>query len=72
MKNKSNHALVGIFSLGALVLLLGFTVFTGGFSSLRDENERFVTKYSFLCRVRIFISDRASDQERLLDLARVS
>ena len=42
MKNKSNHALVGIFSLGALVLLLGFTVFTGGFSSLRDENERFV------------------------------
>jgi paraquat-inducible protein B len=34
--------LVGIFSLGALVLLLGFTVFTGGFSSLRDENERFV------------------------------
>ena len=42
MKNRSNHALVGIFSLGALVLLLGFTVFTGGFSSLRDENERFV------------------------------
>ena len=42
MKNKSNHALVGIFSLGAIVLLLGFTVFTGGFSSLRDENERFV------------------------------
>lgn len=28
--------------MGALVLLLGFTVFTGGFSSLRDENERFV------------------------------
>jgi paraquat-inducible protein B len=42
VKNKSNHALVGIFSLGAIVLLLGFTVFTGGFSSLRDENERFV------------------------------
>jgi paraquat-inducible protein B len=42
VKNRSNHALVGIFSLGALVLLLGFTVFTGGFSSLRDENERFV------------------------------
>jgi paraquat-inducible protein B len=42
VKNRSNHALVGIFSLGALVLLLGFTVFTGGFSSLRGENERFV------------------------------
>ncbi|MBT5716594.1 MAG: MCE family protein [Opitutae bacterium] len=42
MKNRSNHALVGIFSLGAIVLLLGFAVFTGGFSSLRDENERFV------------------------------
>ena len=42
VKNRSNHVLVGIFSLGALVLLLGFAVFTGGFSSLRDENERFV------------------------------
>ena len=42
MKNRSNHALVGIFSLGAIVLLLAFAVFTGGFSSLRDENERFV------------------------------
>ena len=42
MKNRSNHALVGIFSLGAIILLLAFAVFTGGFSSLRDENERFV------------------------------
>ncbi|MDC0157761.1 MlaD family protein [Verrucomicrobia bacterium] len=42
MKNRSNHALVGVFSLGAIVLLLAFAVFTGGFSSLRDENERFV------------------------------
>jgi paraquat-inducible protein B len=42
VKNRSNHVLVGIFSLGALVLLLGFAVFTGGFSSFRDENERFV------------------------------
>jgi len=42
VKNRSNHALVGIFSLGAIVLLLAFAVFTGGFSSLRDENERFV------------------------------
>ena len=33
---------MGIFSLGAIILLIGFGVFTGGFSSLRDENERFV------------------------------
>ena len=42
MKNRSNQALVGIFSLGAIILLIRFGVFTGGFSSLRDENERFV------------------------------
>tara|TARA_Y100000589_G_scaffold320990_1_gene351534 strand:+ start:451 stop:1359 length:909 start_codon:yes stop_codon:yes gene_type:complete len=42
VKNRSNQALVGIFSLGAIILLIGFGVFTGGFSSLRDENERFV------------------------------
>ena len=34
--------LVGTFTLGALVVFLGFTVFTGGFSSLRNQNERFV------------------------------
>ena len=42
VKSSSNNVLVGLFCTGALVLLLGFGVFTGGFSSLRDENERFV------------------------------
>ena len=34
--------LVGTFTLGAVIVLLGFTVFTGGFSSFRNQNERFV------------------------------
>jgi paraquat-inducible protein B len=42
VKKRSNHALVGVFSLGAIVVLVGFAVFTGGFSSFRGENERFV------------------------------
>ena len=42
MKKTGNRFLVGAFTVGALVLLLGFTVFTGGFSSFRNQNERFV------------------------------
>lgn len=42
LKKNGNRFLVGIFTLGAIVLLLGFTVFTGGFSSFRSKNERFV------------------------------
>ena len=42
MKTKGNNALVGVFCLGALVLILGFSIFTGGFSYLRGENEQFV------------------------------
>jgi paraquat-inducible protein B len=42
LKTKGNNALVGIFCLGALVLIIGFSIFTGGFSYLRGENERFV------------------------------
>ena len=42
MKKNGNRLLVGIFVLGAIILLLGFTVFTGGFSSFRNQNERFV------------------------------
>lgn len=41
--NKTGQAtLVGAFVVGAVVILIGFFVFTGGFSRLRDENERFV------------------------------
>lgn len=42
MKKNGNRFLVGIFTLGAIVLVIGFTVFTGGFSSFRNKNERFV------------------------------
>lgn len=42
MKSKGNNLLVGAFCLGALVIILGFSVFTGGFSSFRGQNERFV------------------------------
>ena len=42
MKTKGNNALVGFFCFGALVLIIGFSIFTGGFSSFRSENERFV------------------------------
>ena len=42
MKKNSNRFLVGSFTLGAIVVLIGFTVFTGGFSSFRNQNERFV------------------------------
>jgi len=42
LKTKGNNALVGVFCLGALVLIGGFSIFTGGFSYLRGENEQFV------------------------------
>ena len=42
MKKNSNRFLVGLFTVGAIVVLIGFAVFTGGFSSFRNKNERFV------------------------------
>ena len=42
MNKIGNRLLVGVFTTGAIIILLGFTVFTGGFSSFRNENERFV------------------------------
>jgi len=42
LKTKGNNILVGIFCFGAIVLIIGFIVFTGGFSSFRGANERFV------------------------------
>ncbi len=42
MKNTGQATLVGAFALGAVAILVGFFVFTGGLSRLRDSNERFV------------------------------
>lgn len=42
LKKNGNRFLVGSFTIGAVIVLLGFTVFTGGFSSFRNQNERFV------------------------------
>ena len=45
MRRKGNPALVGGFVVVAVVVLIGFTVFTGGFTSWRGENERFVLTF---------------------------
>lgn len=42
MKRKGHATLVGAFVVGAFAVLAGFVVFTGGLTSLRDKNERFV------------------------------
>jgi paraquat-inducible protein B len=42
VKRKGNATLVGAFVVGAFAVLVGFVVFTGGLTSLRDKNERFV------------------------------
>jgi paraquat-inducible protein B len=42
VKRKGHATLVGAFVVGAFAVLAGFVVFTGGLTSLRDKNERFV------------------------------
>ena len=42
MKRKGHATLVGAFVVGAFAVFAGFVVFTGGLTSLRDKNERFV------------------------------
>ena len=42
MKRKGHATLVGAFVVGAFAVLAGFVLFTGGLTSLRDKNERFV------------------------------
>ena len=42
MKSKGHATLVGAFVVGAFAILVGFVVFTGGMTALRDQNERFV------------------------------
>ena len=46
LNKQINRLLVGIFCLGALVILLGFAFFTGSFSFLRENNERFVLVFN--------------------------
>ncbi len=42
MNKQINRLLVGFFCIGAILLLLAFGFFTGSFSFLRQDNERFV------------------------------
>ena len=46
LNKQINRLLVGIFCLGALAILLGFAFFTGSFSFLRENNERFVLVFN--------------------------
>lgn len=46
MNKQGNRILVGFFTAGAIAILLGFSVFTGGFSNLRNQNERFVLVFN--------------------------
>ena len=38
MKSKGHATLVGAFVVGAFAILVGFVVFTGGMTALRDQN----------------------------------
>ena len=46
MKNLANSALVGAFTIGGFVILLGFAIFSGGFSQWREDNEKFVLVFN--------------------------
>jgi paraquat-inducible protein B len=46
MKNVANSTLVGAFTLGGALIFLGFLFFTGGLSSWREGNERFVLVFN--------------------------
>ena len=46
MKIAANSTLVGAFTLGALMIFAGFLFFTGGLSSWRGDNERFVVVFN--------------------------
>ncbi|MEK9772516.1 MAG: MlaD family protein [Opitutae bacterium] len=46
MKNAANSTLVGAFTLGGALIFLGFLFFTGGLSSWRDDNEKFVIVFN--------------------------
>ena len=46
MKNAKNSTLVGAFTLGGAIIFAGFLFFTGGLSSWREGNERFVIVFN--------------------------
>ena len=46
MKIVANSTLVGAFTLGAIMIFAGFLFFTGGLSSWRGDNERFVVVFN--------------------------
>tara|TARA_B100002019_G_scaffold289529_1_gene305331 strand:- start:962 stop:1870 length:909 start_codon:yes stop_codon:yes gene_type:complete len=46
MKIAANSTLVGAFTLGGALIFLGFLFFTGGLSSWRQDNERFVVVFN--------------------------
>ena len=46
MKTFANSALVGAFSVGGIVILLGFLIFSGGFSHWRKDNQKFVLVFN--------------------------
>jgi paraquat-inducible protein B len=46
MKNAANTTLVGAFTLGGVLIFAGFLFFTGGLSSWRVDNERFVIVFN--------------------------
>ena len=46
MRNAINSTLVGAFTIGGALILAGFLFFTGGLSSWRDGNEKFVVVFN--------------------------
>ena len=46
MKIAANSTLVGAFTLGGIMIFAGFLFFTGGLSSWRGNNERFVVVFN--------------------------
>ena len=46
MRNATNSTLVGAFTLGGALIFLGFLFFTGGLSSWREDNEKFVIVFN--------------------------
>ena len=46
MRSLANSALVGVFTVGGFAILLGFMIFSGGFSKWSNGNEKFVLVFN--------------------------